>query len=113
MNKAVYSALGQPAVCDQLRQDGVTTVIVTGGETDVCVLSTVMDAVDAGFRVVLPTDALCSVSATRCTTRLLRFIANASPFKSKPLSSGTSFSPLGLRVTMRDVSIENLSIMKS
>ena len=62
IDKAVYSALGQPAVCDQLRRDGVTTVIVTGGETDVCVLSTVMDAVDAGFRVVLPTDALCSVS---------------------------------------------------
>jgi len=62
IDKAVYSALGQPAVCNQLRRDGVTTVIVTGGETDVCVLSTVMDAVDAGFRVVLPTDALCSVS---------------------------------------------------
>ena len=62
IDKAVYSALGQPAVCNQLRLDGVSTVIVTGGETDVCVLSTVMDAVDAGFRVVLPTDALCSVS---------------------------------------------------
>jgi nicotinamidase-related amidase len=62
IDKAVYSALGQPAVCARLRRDGVTTVIVTGGETDVCVLSTVMDAVDAGFRVVLPTDALCSVS---------------------------------------------------
>jgi nicotinamidase-related amidase len=32
-----------------------------GGETDVCVLATVMAAVDLGFRVVLPTDALRSV----------------------------------------------------
>lgn len=33
-----------------------------GGETDICVLATVMAAVDYGFRVVLPTDALCSTS---------------------------------------------------
>jgi nicotinamidase-related amidase len=36
-------------------------VIVTGGEkTDVCVLATVLGAVDWGFRVILVTDALCS-----------------------------------------------------
>ena len=35
-------------------------MIVTGGETDVCVLATVLGAVDWGFRVVLVTDALCS-----------------------------------------------------
>jgi nicotinamidase-related amidase len=29
---------------------------------DVCVLAAVMDAVDAGYRVVLAADALCSVS---------------------------------------------------
>ena len=34
----------------------------TGGETDVCVLAAVMDAVDAGYRVILAEDALCSVS---------------------------------------------------
>jgi nicotinamidase-related amidase len=43
-----------------LRRKGFGTLIVTGGETDVCVLSTVMAAVDLGFRVVLPVDALCS-----------------------------------------------------
>ena len=31
-----------------------------GGETDVCVLATVMGAIDWGFRVILVTDALCS-----------------------------------------------------
>ena len=33
---------------------------MSGGETDVCVLATVMAAVDLGFRLVLPIDALCS-----------------------------------------------------
>jgi nicotinamidase-related amidase len=37
-------------------------LIISGGETDVCVLAAVMDAVDAGYRVVLAEDALCSVS---------------------------------------------------
>jgi spore maturation protein CgeB len=36
--------------------------VISGGETDVCVLAAVMDAVDAGYRVVLAADALCSVS---------------------------------------------------
>jgi nicotinamidase-related amidase len=36
--------------------------MITGGETDVCVLSTVLGAVDRGYRIVLATDALCSSS---------------------------------------------------
>ena len=36
--------------------------MISGGETDVCVLAAVMDAVDAGYRVILAADALCSVS---------------------------------------------------
>lgn len=38
----------------------MNTVIITGGETDVCVLATVLGAVDWGLRVILVTDALCS-----------------------------------------------------
>jgi nicotinamidase-related amidase len=34
--------------------------VISGGETDVCVLATVLGAVDAGFRVIVATDALCS-----------------------------------------------------
>ena len=36
------------------------TVIITGGETDVCVLATMLGAINWGFRVILVTDALCS-----------------------------------------------------
>jgi nicotinamidase-related amidase len=38
----------------------VDTLVVTGGETDICVLATVLGAVDRGFRVVLVSDAICS-----------------------------------------------------
>ena len=37
-------------------------MVVSGAETDVCVLSTVLDAVNIGFRVVIVEDALCSSS---------------------------------------------------
>ena len=60
LDKAVYSAFADPRLAPALRRKGIGTLIVTGGETDVCVLSTVMAAVDLGFRVVLPGDALCS-----------------------------------------------------
>ena len=38
------------------------TLIVTGGETDVCVIATILGAVDRGYRVIVVTDALCSSS---------------------------------------------------
>jgi nicotinamidase-related amidase len=38
------------------------TLIISGGETDVCVLSTVLSAVDLGYRIILVEGALCSSS---------------------------------------------------
>jgi nicotinamidase-related amidase len=60
-DKAVYSAFSNPKLLPWLRTQGCDTLIVSGGETDVCVLATVMAALDLGFHIVLPTDALCSV----------------------------------------------------
>jgi nicotinamidase-related amidase len=61
-DKAVYSAFGHPKLAPWLKTQGADTLILSGGETDVCVLATVMSGLDLGFHVVLATDALCSVS---------------------------------------------------
>ncbi len=62
LDKRVYSPWLDGCLHAHLRQSDVDTLIVSGGETDVCVLSTVLGAVDLGYRVVLATDALCSSS---------------------------------------------------
>jgi len=62
IDKPAYSAFSQPTLCQFLVGKGVETIVVTGAETDVCVLSTVLSAVDLGFRVVIVEDGLCSSS---------------------------------------------------
>lgn len=47
-----------------LRKDAVSSLVVTGGETDVCVLATVLGAVDLGYRVTVLSDAVCSGTDT-------------------------------------------------
>ena len=37
-------------------------LVITGSETDVCVLGTVLGAVDVGYRVIIVRDAICSSS---------------------------------------------------
>jgi nicotinamidase-related amidase len=59
-DKHVYSPWTGSDLHQQLRGAELNTVIITGGETDVCVLSTMLGAIDWGFRVILVTDALCS-----------------------------------------------------
>lgn len=58
LDKAVYSPWSVPALHQTLSAAGVDTLIITGGETDVCVLAAVLGAIDRGYRVVLPTDAV-------------------------------------------------------
>ncbi len=59
-DKRVYSPWGSTPLHTTLQQAGKNTVIVSGGETEVCVLATVLGAIDLGYRVVIATDALCS-----------------------------------------------------
>lgn len=62
IDKRVYSPFSEPPLGDVLARRNVDSLVVTGAETDVCVLAAVLDAVDLGYRVVLATDALCSSS---------------------------------------------------
>jgi nicotinamidase-related amidase len=62
VDKTTYSPWITPELEELLRRRGADTLIVTGTETDVCVLAAVLGAVDRGYRIVLPTDALCSSS---------------------------------------------------
>lgn len=62
VDKPAYSAFSNPDLARLLIEKHIGTVVLTGAETDVCVLSTVLSAVDLGFRVVIVEDALCSSS---------------------------------------------------
>ena len=62
IDKRVYSPFSEPQLGNLLHRRNIDSLVVTGAETDVCVLAAVLDAVDLGYRVVLATDALCSSS---------------------------------------------------
>jgi len=62
VDKHVYSPFTEPQLHRNLQDRGIDSIVITGGETDVCVLAAVLDAVDLGYRVVVASDALCSVS---------------------------------------------------
>lgn len=60
LDNRVYSPWTEGSLDALLSGSGIDTLIITGGETDVCVLATVLSAIDRGYRTVLVTDAVCS-----------------------------------------------------
>jgi nicotinamidase-related amidase len=60
VDKQAYSPWYRTDLEERLGRRKIDTLVVTGGETDVCVLATVMGAIDRGYRVILVTDGLCS-----------------------------------------------------
>ncbi len=60
LDKPVYSAFAGHRLQDLLQARGVDTLVVSGAETDICVLSTVLAGIDLGYRIVVVQDALCS-----------------------------------------------------
>lgn len=62
IDKHIYSPWFEGHLGALLMERDIDTLVITGGETDVCVLATVLGAIDFGYRVVLVTDALCSSS---------------------------------------------------
>lgn len=62
VDKRHYSPFVEPRLHAMLQDRGINTLVITGSETDVCVLATVMAAVDLGYRVVIVRDGVCSAS---------------------------------------------------
>lgn len=58
--KMTFSCCGQESFVQQLKDSGRTQVIITGMETHVCVLQTVMDLLSEGFNVHVVKDAVIS-----------------------------------------------------
>lgn len=61
-DKPVYSPWFDGRLQRALAAEEVDTVIVSGGEADMCVLATLLGAIDFGYRTVLAEDAICSTS---------------------------------------------------
>ena len=78
IDKEHYSPFSEWPFRRTLSNLRASTVVITGAETDVCVLAAVMDAVDAGYRVVLAEDALCSASDESHDAMLRHFSARFS-----------------------------------
>jgi nicotinamidase-related amidase len=62
IDKTRYSAFMERQLFEHLQAREADGLIVTGSETDVCVLATVLGAVDLGYRVIVVRDAVCSSS---------------------------------------------------
>jgi nicotinamidase-related amidase len=62
VDRAVYSAFAGSQLATLLAQRHADTLLISGGETDMCVLATTLAAIDRGYRVVMIADALCSSS---------------------------------------------------
>ena len=60
MDKPIYSPWLGSRLHAELIAGGVDTIVISGAETEVCVMAAVIGAIDLGYRVVIATDAICS-----------------------------------------------------
>ena len=87
-DKHAYSPWTGSALHTQMRDADVDTLVITGGETDVCVLATMLGAIDWGFRVILITDALCS-SADETHDAMMNIYLNRFGEQVETVTTGT------------------------
>jgi len=62
INKTAQGAFNSSIIDHVLRQRGISTLVATGMYTNHCVISTCIGAADAGYRVIVPEDAVGSWS---------------------------------------------------
>ena len=70
-DKTSYDAFASGSFMSSVKRAKPSALIFSGIETDVCVLATVLTAVDFGYRTIIAKDAVIS-SDLRFTQRLLR-----------------------------------------
>ncbi|MBI4807501.1 MAG: hydrolase [Nitrosomonadales bacterium] len=70
IEKMTFSCCGNDAFLKQLKESGKTQVIVSGMETHVCVLQTVIELLDNGFNVHVVKDAVMSRSSDNRQTAI-------------------------------------------
>jgi len=93
-DKPGFSIFSSPGLHDRLRKDGVGTLILSGTETDVCVYSSALGAVDLGYRVVLVEDALSSPDADAHRT-VLQLLAPRLPQQIRVMSTAQLLAEFG------------------
>jgi nicotinamidase-related amidase len=59
-DKMTYSPWTTGELHRVLAGEGIETLAISGGETDVCVLAAALGAIDLGYHVILLKDAVCS-----------------------------------------------------
>ncbi|WP_337270663.1 cysteine hydrolase family protein [Oryzifoliimicrobium ureilyticus] len=59
-DKMTYSPWVDGRLHATLVKRGIDAIVLTGGETEVCVLAAALGAIDLGYRIILLRDALCS-----------------------------------------------------
>ena len=62
VEKVSFSCCGEDSFKQTLKDKGIKNVVVTGMETHVCVLQTVLDLLEDGYNVHVAADAVCSRS---------------------------------------------------
>lgn len=86
-DKMTYSPWTTGELHRVLQGEGVVTVAISGGETDVCVLAAALGAIDLGYSVILLKDAVCS-GADDTHDASLELLGNRFSVQLKILSTG-------------------------
>ena len=59
-DKLTHDAFNSESFCQRIKDEAPSALILTGIETDVCVLATAMSAVDLGYRTIIASDGVAS-----------------------------------------------------
>ncbi len=72
VEKATFSCFGEPAFCSWLEALGVSQLVISGIEAQVCVAQTVLDAIERGYEVFIVSDGIDARTEARKEAGLLR-----------------------------------------